>query len=117
MIYAIYAGKSAVTIREVPITHSERGKVKMLNRVEGWLLNVFLGKLLARAAVTITAYVASTQVQNALALAGVHGLVIDRAELTAGLIAAAHVIFEYFKKRRMANPGSPAVQTDESVKT
>lgn len=83
----------------------------MKNKIESWLLNVFAGKIVARAAVTIAAYVASASTQALLGRAGL-SVQIDQAELTAGIIAGAHAAFEWFKARRMANPTSPAVQTD-----
>lgn len=86
-----------------------------MGKIEGWLLNVFAGKLVARAAVTIVAYVASAPAQALLAKAGVK-LDINPAELSAGMIAGAHAAFEWFKARRAANPNSPAVQTDHALK-
>ena len=83
-------------------------------KLEGWLFNVFAGKLLARAAVTLAAYLVSAPVQMLLKSVGVT-IEINQAELTAGLIALAHSLFEYVKKRRMANPESLAVQTDPSL--
>ena len=83
----------------------------MRNKIEGWLFNVLAGKVVARLAVTIVAYVASAPIQALLAKAGV-AVSIDPAELTTGLIAAAHAVFEWFKAKRAANPDSPAVQTD-----
>ncbi len=82
-------------------------------RIEDWLLNKFAGKLVARAAVTIAAYVAGPVVQGLAAKAGV-SISINPGELEAALIVGAHGVFEWFKARRMANPASPAVQTDKS---
>lgn len=83
----------------------------MKNKIESWLLNVLAGKIVARAAVTIVAWVGSVGVQAVLKQAGIQ-VQIDPAELTTGLIAGGHAVFEWFKARRMANPLSPAVQTD-----
>lgn len=85
----------------------------MLSKLESFLLNKFLGKVVARIAVVIVGYVASTPIQALLAQVGVHAS-INQSELTAGMIALANTAFEWFKKRRMANPMSPAVQTDAS---
>ena len=87
--------------------------MKIRERIEGWLLNRFGGKILARLAVTIVAYLASAPIQALLAKAGI-SLAVNPDELTAGLIAGAHAIFEWFKARRAANPASPAIQTDAS---
>jgi hypothetical protein len=78
----------------------------MFQKLEDWLLNKFAGKLLARAAVSVAAWVASTQVQALLAKAGIHGVNVDPAELTAGGIVAAHGAFEWFKKWRLDKAAS-----------
>ena len=83
----------------------------MGKKIEGWLFNVFAGKIVARAVVTLLAWLASGPVQSVLGGAGID-LKIDQAELTAALIAGSQVAFEWVKKRRQANPNSPAVQTD-----
>lgn len=84
------------------------------DKIEDWLLNKFAGKLLARAAVTIAAYVAGPVVQGLAAKAGI-AVSVNPGELEAGLIVAAHSAFEWFKARRMKNPTSPAVQTDKTL--
>lgn len=86
----------------------------MVNKIENWLLNVFAGKILARLAVTIIGFIASGPVQAILSQAGVN-VQIDQTALTGSMVALAHAIFEWFKKRRAANPASPAVQTDPSA--
>lgn len=70
-----------------------------MKRLEEWLFEKFAGKVLARAAVTFAAWVASTAVQGALARAGIHATV-DPSELTTGMIAAGHAAFEWFKAWR-----------------
>ncbi len=82
-----------------------------MDKIEGWLLNVFAGKLVAREAVTIAAAAMAPAIQAVLAKYGVH-YTINSTELAVGMIAGAHAAFEWFKARRMANPNSPAVQTD-----
>ena len=82
-------------------------------KIEGWFFNKLAGKLVARAAVTIAAYLMSNPVQALLAKAGL-SLAVDQSELTAGLIAGAHAAYEWFKAKRAASPNSPAVQTDAS---
>lgn len=69
--------------------------------MENWLLNVFVGKLVARACVTVAAFVASQGVQAALAHYGVHGVTIDPVELNTGAIALGHAAFEWFKAWRL----------------
>lgn len=86
----------------------------MKEKLENWFLNVLAGKLVARAAVTIVAWVGSVGVQAMLKQAGV-SVQIDPAELTTGLIAGGHAIFEWLKAKRMKNPESPAVQTDPKL--
>lgn len=86
----------------------------MINKLENWLLNVLAGKILARAAVTIAAYLATAPAQALLKSLGI-SVVIDQADLAAGLIALFHAAFEWFKARRMVNPLSPAVQTNPAL--
>ena len=93
-----------------------------MNMIENYLLNVFLGKLIARGAVTVAGgligFLATDKAQSLLALLGVH-LQIDQTTMVAGLTTigagAAHAGYEWFKARRMANPASPAVQTDQTA--
>ncbi len=84
-----------------------------MDKIEGWLLNVFLGKLVARAAILIAAYVAGPIVQGLATKAGI-SVAVDPAKLQVELMLLANAAFEWFKARRMANPNSPAVQTDAS---
>lgn len=79
--------------------------------MENWLLNVFMGKVFARLAVTLVGVVASLPVQHILAMAGIQ-VQIDPVALAGGMTILAHAAFEWFKSKRMANPASPAVQTD-----
>ena len=72
--------------------------------MENWLLNVFVGKLVARACVTLAAFVASAGVQAALAHYGVHGVTIDPVELNTGAVLAGHAAFEAFKAWRAKAP-------------
>lgn len=78
----------------------------MIEKIEDFFLNKFIGKLVARAAVTAAGYLASGVI-------GVH-VNVDPNELNAAVIAGAHAAFEWFKARRAKNPASPAVQTDLS---
>lgn len=96
----------------------------MLEKIESFLLNKFLGKVCSRLAVTIVSALAAAPVQALilkadvwLAYVGIHVHIdpINQVELTAAMIAAGQAAFEYFKKRRMANPLSPAVQTDPKL--
>ena len=86
----------------------------MLEKIESFLLNKFLGKICARLAVTIISAFAAAPVQAVLVKVGIHAR-IDPVELTAALIAGGQAAFEYFKARRMKNPNSPAVQTDPKL--
>lgn len=85
-----------------------------MNTIENWIFNVLIGKLVARMVVTLVAALSSAAVKPILAQFGLH-IEIDQAELTTGMIAAAHAAYEWFKARRMANPASPAVQTDPTA--
>lgn len=76
-------------------------------------MNVFAGKLVARAAVLIAAYVAGPVVQGLAAQAGL-SVSVDPLKLQAGMMLLANAAFEWLKARRMDNPNSPAVQTDPS---
>jgi hypothetical protein len=68
--------------------------------MENWLFNVFLGKVVARACVTVASFVASSAVQAALAHYGVHGVTVDPVELNTAAIALGHASFEWFKAWR-----------------
>ena len=78
----------------------------MKNKIESWLLNVFLGKLVARGVVLATAWLVGQS-------ASVH-VQLDPAQVSGALMLFANWLFEWIKARRMANPLSPAVQTDAS---
>lgn len=95
-----------------------------MNAIEDWLLNKFWGKIVARATVglagAIAAGLVSPKPASLLASAAAHGVslsvdpnAVAAAVVTAGSMAG-HWIFEWFKARRMANPNSPAVQTDDT---
>ena len=84
-----------------------------MDKIEGWLLNVALGKFATRAAILIAAYVAGPIVQGLAAKAGLQ-IAIDPAKLQVEMMIGANAAFEWFKARRAANPNSPAIQTDAS---
>lgn len=84
-----------------------------MNKLEDWLLNIFVGKVVARTAVMLAGYVAGPVVQSLAGKAGV-SVSVDPLKLQAAMMIALQIGFEYFKARRMANPNSPAVQTDSS---
>ena len=79
----------------------------MKDKIENWMLNVFLGKLVARGVVLATAWLvgqaASAHIQ------------LDPAQVSGALVLGANSLFEWVKARRMANPASPAVQTDPKL--
>ena len=83
----------------------------MFKKLEGWLLNKFAGKLLARAAVSIAAFVAGPVVQGFAAKAGLH-VSVDPLELQAGLVLAGQAAFEWYKdwRNKPAAPAAPAPQ-------
>lgn len=92
-------------------------------RIENWLLNKFAGKMVSRLSIAIIGWLTADNVQALLikiaAVAKTFGISIstgkiDEAELTAFLIGSGLAALEWFKKRRAANPASPAVQTDAS---
>lgn len=83
-------------------------------RIEAWLLEKFAGKLVARAAVAISTYVASKAVQGALVKAGVHGVQVDPIELSAGITALGHVVFEAYKHWRTSTAAAPAAPATAS---
>lgn len=83
-------------------------------KAENWLLNVLLGKLVARGAVLLAGFIMGPVVQGLAAQAGVD-LHVDTMKLTGGLMIAANAGFEWFKARRMADPSSPAVQTNTAL--
>lgn len=83
----------------------------MLNTVENWLMNVALGKLVARIAIIAASYVAGPVIQGFAGKVGI-GLSVDPVKLQAELLTLAMAAFEWFKARRAANPASVTVQTD-----
>lgn len=101
----------------------------MMNWIENLLLNKLGGKLAARAATTLAGLamtaLAGDKAQSVLAkleavlAAAGHPMSLqpNEAVLTAAFISLAHAAFELFKAKRMANPASPAVQTDLSKLT
>ena len=86
----------------------------MFKKLEGWLFNVFAGKVLARAAVTVAAYIAGPVVQGIAAKAGVK-ISVDPAELQAGMVLGAHAAYEWYKNLRAKAP-APAVPDAPVVK-
>lgn len=69
----------------------------MLQKLEDFLFNQLMGKIIARGAVTLAAYLAAQQLP-------VH---LDPSELTALVIAGAHAVFEWIKHLRN-KPVTPA---------
>lgn len=80
-------------------------------KIEGWLFNVYGGKLVARGAVLAAALVSTKLLPFVAASTGVV-IPFTEAQVLASLTAAFLWAFEEIKRRRMANPASPAVQTD-----
>lgn len=80
-----------------------------MNAIENWAFNEFAGKIVARACVTIAAFVASAGVQSALAHYGIHGVTVDPAELNTGAVLAGHAAYEWFKAWRQKATTAPAV--------
>ncbi len=72
-----------------------------MNKIETWLFNAFAGKVAARAAVSIAAYVAGPVIQGIANQAGIH-VSIDPAELSTGMTLAGHAAFEWFKAWRLS---------------
>lgn len=77
-----------------------------MTKLEDFLLNKFAGKLIARGVVLLAGLVVGKA-----ASVGVH---MDPTEVAGAFGLGATWLFEWFKARRMANPNSPAVQTDKS---
>ena len=106
----ICARKAAAASRENYMAAPIRSKNtnlrenEMLNKLEGFLLNKFAGKLIARGVVIL-----SSLIVGKAASAKIH---LDPLEVAGALTLAGNAAFEWFKARRMANPMSPAVQTD-----
>ena len=74
-----------------------------MNAIQDWLLNQFVGKLVARTAVTIAGAVAGPAVQAILSKAGVT-VVVDPAQLQLGMVAAAHAAYEAYKAWHQGTP-------------
>ena len=77
-----------------------------MSTIENWLLNVFLGKIIARAAVTIAGLAAAGGIHDALSAYGVQ-VQIDPTLLAGGTTVAAHALFEWVKKSRLATAAAP----------
>lgn len=78
----------------------------MLKKLEDFILNKFVGKLIARGAVILASVIVGKAASAHISL--------DQAEVIGAITLAANGLFEWIKARRMANPASPAVQTDLS---
>lgn len=90
--------------------------MNLKEKAENWLMNVFAGKILARAAVSIAGAIVGAAAAPVIAGHPLPGIVLDQVQISEFLVAvgagAGHAIFEWFKAKRMANPLSPTVQTD-----
>ena len=82
-------------------------------KIEGWLFNVYGGKIVARGATLAAAWIFSKALPLIAAKTGVV-IPFTEAQILGSLLAASMWAFEEIKRRRMANPASPAVQTDPS---
>ncbi len=84
-----------------------------MNSIENWIFNVYGGKIVARGAALAAAWVIAHALPAIAAKTGVP-LPFTPEQITAGMLSLSMFIFETIKKFRMANPNSPAVQTDAS---
>ena len=82
-----------------------------MNMIENWIFNVYGGKLVARGAALASAWLIAHALPAIAAKAGVP-LPYTPEQITSGMLALSMFLFETVKKARMANPSSPAVQTD-----
>lgn len=80
-------------------------------KIEGWLFNVYGGKIVARGATLGAAWIFSKLLPLIAAKTGVV-IPFTEAQILGSLLSASMWAFEEVKRRRMANPASPAVQTD-----
>ena len=71
-----------------------------MSKLEEWLFNALTGKLAARAAVTVAAFVASAGAQTAFSKAGITGVQVDPTQLAAAMTLAAHAAYEAYKAWR-----------------
>jgi hypothetical protein len=71
----------------------------MIKKLESWLFEKFAGKLVARAAVTVAAFVAGPLVAVVAEKTGIH-IPLDQAEIQAAIVLGAHAAYEAFKKWR-----------------
>jgi len=78
-----------------------------MNAIENWLLNVFLGKVVARAAVTVASALAAGPVHEGLAAIGL-SVDINQTAFAAGVIGLGQAAFEWYKKKRLAPTAPPA---------
>ena len=82
-----------------------------MNWIENWVFNVYGGKLVARGAALASGWIIAHALPVIAAKAGVP-LPFTPDQITAGMLSLSMFLFETIKKARMANPASPAVQTD-----
>jgi hypothetical protein len=71
----------------------------MFKRLENFLLNKIMGKMLARAAVTATAFICGPLVKIVETKTGIH-IPLSDVEVNAALITGAHALFEMLKAWR-----------------
>lgn len=113
-MFAGLVGRSASSIAvemTIDSLRKRRNNMNLKQKAENWLLNVLLGKIVSRGAALLAGLIMGPVVQGYAAQAGID-LHVDTVKLTGGLMIGANIAFEWFKAKRMANPLSPAVQTD-----
>ena len=87
----------------------------MFQKIEDFFLNKFLGKIIARAAVSAAALAAGPEATALFGKAGL-SLSVDPTELAAGMLAAGHGLFEWFKAWRLSKAADAAPKAAEPAK-
>ena len=83
----------------------------MINWLENWAFNVYGGKVVARGAALASAWLIAHAMPAFAAKFGIP-VPFTPEQITGGMLSISMLIFETVKKIRMANPNSPAIQTD-----
>lgn len=85
----------------------------MLNKIEDFFLNKLAGQVIARLSILAATLVSGPLAAYVTAKTGVH-LTVSPVEVQMAVGSLLTLAFGKLKAMRMANPNSPAVQTDAS---
>lgn len=81
-----------------------------MNKLEDFLFSQIIGKIIARASLTIVAFLMGPQVQEAANAAGIH-VQVDPNKFAEFCVLAAHAVYEMFKAWRIKNKSTGSTAT------